>query len=44
MGARCVTFTSHLNADTTLMFWIGILVAWMIVSNGMTDTIAFFVS
>jgi len=26
------------------MFWIGIPVAWMLVSNGTTDTIAFFVS
>ena len=26
------------------MFWIGVPVAWMLVSNGMTDTIAFFVS
>jgi hypothetical protein len=26
------------------MFWIGVLVAWMLASNGMTDTIAFFVS
>ena len=44
MGARCVTFTSHLNADATLMSRIGIPVAWMIASNRMTDTIAFFVS
>jgi hypothetical protein len=26
-----------------LIFWIGILVAWMLASNGMTDTIVFFV-
>jgi hypothetical protein len=25
------------------MFRIGVLVAWMLASNGMTDTIAFFV-
>jgi hypothetical protein len=43
MGARCITFTLHLNADATLMSQIGILVAWMIASNRMTDTIAFFV-
>jgi MULE transposase domain len=27
-----------------LMFWIGVLVAWMLASNRTTDTIAFFVS
>ena len=43
MGARCVTFTSHLDADVTLMSQIGVPVAWMIASNGTTDTIAFFV-
>jgi hypothetical protein len=44
MGARCITFTLHLDVDTTLMSWIGVPVAWMIASNGTTDTIAFFVS
>jgi hypothetical protein len=44
MGARCITFTSHLDADMMLMSQIGILVAWMIASNGTTNTIAFFVS
>jgi MULE transposase domain len=44
MGAWCITFTSHLNADVTLMSRIGVPVAWMIASNGMTNTIAFFVS
>ena len=43
MGARCITFTLHLNADATLMSQIGVPVAWMIASNRMTDTIAFFV-
>jgi len=43
MGARCIIFTSHLDADATLMSRIGVPVAWMIASNGTTDTIAFFV-
>ena len=43
MGARCITFTSHLDVDITLISQIGIPVAWMIASNGTTNTIAFFV-
>jgi hypothetical protein len=43
MGAQCVTFTSHLDVDMTLMSRIGIPVAWMLASNRTTDTIAFFV-
>ena len=36
-------YLTSLNADATLMFWIGVLVTWMLASNGTTDTIAFFV-
>jgi hypothetical protein len=43
MGAQHVTFTSHLDADVTLMSRIGVPVTWMIASNGTTDTIAFFI-
>jgi hypothetical protein len=36
-------YLTSLDADATLMFWIGVLVAWMLASNGTTNTIAFFV-
>ena len=36
-------YLTSLDADATLMFRIGVLVAWMLASNGTTDTIAFFV-
>jgi hypothetical protein len=43
MGAWCITFTSHLDANMMLMSWLGVPVAWMLASNETTDTIAFFV-
>ena len=36
-------YLTSLDADATLMFRIGVPVAWMLASNGTTDTIAFFV-
>jgi hypothetical protein len=36
-------YLTILDVDATLIFWIGVLVAWMLASNGMTNTIAFFV-
>jgi hypothetical protein len=39
----CNVYLIILDVDTTLIFRIGVPVAWMLASNGMTDTIAFFV-
>ena len=36
-------YLTSLDADAMLMFRIGVPVAWMLASNGTTDTIAFFV-
>ena len=43
MGARCVYLTISMWRDVRLMFQIGVPVAWMLASNGTTNTIAFFV-
>jgi hypothetical protein len=39
----CNVYLTILNVDTTLMFWIDVPVTWMLVSNGTTNTISFFV-
>jgi hypothetical protein len=40
----CNPYLTILMRTRDSMFWIGIPVAWMLASNGMTDNIAFFVS
>ena len=43
MGARCVTLTSQSRCGREAHIPEGVPVAWMLASNGTTDTIAFFV-